>query len=115
MKFGSSIAPALTLGIVVVLCFGQFREHLEQLRVFGYLGLHLFHQEPFFSPIDTARLSLVDDSSFVTETLAGIYEAQGYLDKAIKAYKLLCLKYPEKSNTFAARIPTLEEQLKKSK
>ena len=70
---------------------------------------------PFFSPIDTARLSLVDDSSFVTETLAGIYEAQGYLDKAIKAYKLLCLKYPEKSNTFAPRITTLEEQLKRSK
>ena len=72
-------------------------------------------KEPFFSPIDTARLSLVDDSSFVTETLAGIYEAQGYLDKAIKAYKLLCLKYPEKSNTFAPRITTLEEQLKRSK
>lgn len=71
-------------------------------------------KEPFFSPVDTARLSLVDDPSFVTETLAGIYESQGYLDKAIKAYELLGLKYPEKRNTFAARITTLEEQLKKS-
>ena len=72
-------------------------------------------KQPFFSPIDTARLSLIDDSSFVTETLAGIYEAQGYLDKAIKAYELLGLKYPEKRDTFAARITGLEEQLKKSK
>ena len=70
---------------------------------------------PFFSPADTARLSLVDDSSFVTETLAGIYEAQGYLEKALKAYKLLGLKYPEKKNTFAARITSMEEQLRKSK
>jgi hypothetical protein len=69
----------------------------------------------FFSPADTARLSLVDDPSFVTETLAGIYEGQGYLEKALKAYKLLGLKYPEKKNTFAARITSLEEQLRKGK
>ena len=70
-------------------------------------------QEPFFSPMDTARLSLVDDPSFVTETLAGIYEAQGYIEKAKKAYELLGLKYPEKRDTFAARITKLEEGLKK--
>jgi len=70
-------------------------------------------RQPFFSPVDTARLGLVDDPSFVTETLANIYEAQGYLEKARKAYELLSLKYPEKRNTFAARIEGLENRLKK--
>ncbi|MBL4754402.1 MAG: hypothetical protein JKY52_12515 [Flavobacteriales bacterium] len=70
-------------------------------------------KQAFFSPVDTARLSLIDDPSFVTETLASIYEAQGYHDKAIKAYELLCLKYPEKRDNFAARITNLKDQLGK--
>ena len=72
-------------------------------------------REPFFSPVDTARLSLVDDPSFVTETLANIYEAQGYLKKAKNAYTLLSLKYPQKKATFAARIEALEKALKDQK
>ena len=70
-------------------------------------------KQPFFSPVDTARLSIIDDPSFVTETLASIYETQGYHAKALKAYELLCLKYPEKRDTFAARITKLKDQLGK--
>ncbi len=70
-------------------------------------------KEAFFSPIDTARLSIIDDEEFVTETLAVIYESQHFYEKAIKAYELLCLKYPKNSNTFAARIKALKEKLKK--
>jgi len=69
-------------------------------------------REDFFSPIDTARLSIIDDEEFVTETLAKIYENQEFYDKAIKAYELLSLKYPKNSNTFAARIEALKEKLK---
>ena len=64
----------------------------------------------FFSPINTARLSIVDDDSFVTVTLAKIYETQHFYDKAIKAYEILSLKYPEKRNTFAARIDFLKKE-----
>ena len=70
-------------------------------------------KEAFFSPIDTARLSIIDDEEFVTETLAKIYENQHFYEKAIKAYELLSLKYPKNSNTFAARIKTLKEKLNK--
>lgn len=72
------------------------------------------NREPFFSPIDTARLSLIDDASFVTETLAGIYESQGYFEKAKNAYTLLSLNFPEKKDTFAARIAEIEKVLKKT-
>ena len=70
-------------------------------------------KEAFFSPIDTARLSIIDDEEFVTETLAKIYENQHFYEKAIKAYELLSLKYPKNSNTFATRIKSLKEKLNK--
>jgi hypothetical protein len=69
-------------------------------------------EESDFSPSNLARLSVVDDEEFVTETLANIYAKQGNLDKALKAYKNLLLKYPEKKTYFAARIEEIEKDLK---
>lgn len=69
-------------------------------------------EESDFSPSNLARLSVVDDDEFVTETLANIYAKQGNLDKALKAYKNLLLKYPEKKTYFAARIEKIEKDLK---
>lgn len=65
-----------------------------------------------FTPSNLARLSIVDDEDFVTETLADIYAKQGNINKAIKAYQKLLLKYPEKKTYFAARIEKLEKDLK---
>lgn len=65
-----------------------------------------------FSPSNLARLSVVDDEEFVTETLANIYAKQGNLEKALKAYKKLLLKYPEKKTYFAAQIQKIEKDLK---
>lgn len=45
-----------------------------------------------------------EESSLVTETLAKVYVQQKHYDKAIKAYEILRLKYPEKSGFFADRI-----------
>ncbi len=61
----------------------------------------------FFKPSKMAKLSLVENDDFVTETLANIYEQQGNKQKAITIYKKLMLTYPEKKNYFAARILAL--------
>lgn len=53
-------------------------------------------------------------SDLMTETLAQIYIEQRKYDKAIKAYKILILKYPEKNSLFANRIKEIEN-LKNSK
>lgn len=45
----------------------------------------------------------------VTETLARLYETQKRYAKAIKAYETLSLKFPEKSDLFAARINYLKK------
>ncbi|MEO1032343.1 MAG: tetratricopeptide repeat protein, partial [Bacteroidota bacterium] len=47
--------------------------------------------------------------SLMTETLARIYLEQKNYDKAIQSYKILSLKYPEKSSFFADQIKWVEE------
>lgn len=48
-------------------------------------------------------------SHLMTETLANIYVEQHKYDKAIKAYTILRLKYPEKSGYFADQIKRIQE------
>lgn len=50
-----------------------------------------------------------EESSLVTETLARVYIKQKHYDKAIKAYEILRLKYPEKSGFFADRISEIKK------
>jgi hypothetical protein len=44
----------------------------------------------------------------MTETLAKVYLEQGHLEKAITAYEILSLKYPQKSSLFAERIKDIK-------
>lgn len=48
--------------------------------------------------------SQADNSYLMTETLARVYLEQKKFEKAIQAYEILILKYPEKSSFFADRI-----------
>ncbi|MBF6608525.1 MAG: hypothetical protein ITG00_07275 [Flavobacterium sp.] len=52
----------------------------------------------------TTLISETDQSYLMTETLARVYLEQKKYSKAIQAYEILILKYPEKSSFFADRI-----------
>ncbi|WP_281226691.1 tetratricopeptide repeat protein [Flavobacterium aquiphilum] len=49
-----------------------------------------------------------DNSYLMTETLAKVYLEQKKYQKAIQAYEILILKYPEKSSFFADRIKDIK-------
>ena len=48
------------------------------------------------------------DSSLMTETLAKVYLEQNKYENAIQAYRILSLKYPEKSGFFANQIKRIQ-------
>ena len=56
----------------------------------------------------TIGLNKSDNSYLMTETLARVYLEQKKYQKAIQAYEILILKYPEKSSFFADRIADIK-------
>lgn len=83
-------------------------------RFLGGDNLPAAPKAEFFNPTNMARMSLVDDSAFVSETLAEIYVRQQYYEKALEAFRQLSLANPEKSAYFASRIAEIN-RLKKKK
>ena len=70
---------------------------------------------PKIPPInkDTELSNKIETSSenrpyLMTETLARVYLEQNKYNKAIQAYEILILKYPEKSSFFANRISDIK-------
>ncbi len=66
-------------------------------------------KEKFTSSIDIKDSIKLDKNELMTETLAKVYLEQKNFKKAIQSYKILSLKYPEKSSFFADRIKEVEK------
>ncbi len=66
-------------------------------------------KEEFFSPVESAKESLIENDEIVTETLARVYLEQGHYIKAIAAYEKLSLKFPQKSSFFANQIKLIND------
>ena len=58
--------------------------------------------------IDISNESNYQNESLMTETLAKVYLEQKKYDNALQAYRILSLKYPEKSSFFANRIKAIK-------
>ena len=71
-------------------------------------------QELNFSNLKVSSRSLkkITKEDYMTETLAKIYVKQEKYKEAMKAYKILSLKYPEKISLFANQIKDLKKRLK---
>jgi tetratricopeptide (TPR) repeat protein len=62
---------------------------------------------------DISLPSVEENEEIYSEKLIGIFVQQGYYEKAISAYEKLSLKYPKKSDYFAAQIEKLKEIINK--
>ena len=68
-------------------------------------------EEDYSETEEQAKKSLEENLDFVSETLAEIYLKQGNKEKAVKIFKQLMLKIPEKKLYFAAQIKEIEQKL----
>ncbi|QCW98756.1 hypothetical protein FGM00_00960 [Aggregatimonas sangjinii] len=59
--------------------------------------------------VDISSSVNINQNELMTETLARVYVEQKKYKKALQAYKILSLKYPEKSGFFADRIKAVEK------
>ncbi|WP_298478005.1 hypothetical protein [uncultured Maribacter sp.] len=66
-------------------------------------------QKELTEKIDIKASVTLDKNELMTQTLAKVYLEQKKYKKAIQAYKILSLKYPEKSSFFADRIQAVEK------
>jgi tetratricopeptide (TPR) repeat protein len=60
------------------------------------------------APTSSFEPNQTDNSYLMTETLARVYLEQKKYQRAIQAYEILILKYPEKSSFFADRISDIK-------
>ena len=62
--------------------------------------------------VSSRSLKKITKEDYMTETLAKVYVKQEKYKEAMKAYKILSLKYPEKISLFANQIKDLKKRLK---
>ena len=61
--------------------------------------------------VSSRSLKKITKEDYMTETLAKVYVKQEKYKEAMKAYKILSLKYPEKISLFANQIKDLKKRL----
>ena len=62
--------------------------------------------------VSSSSQKKITREDYMTETLAKVYVRQEKYKEALKAYKILSLKYPEKISLFANQIKELKKRLK---
>ncbi len=75
-------------------------------------NIRLDPNQRFYEANANAKESLLENEHLVTETLAKIYALQGNISKAIRAYEILSLRFPQKSAYFASLIEGLKKENK---
>ncbi|WP_298532996.1 hypothetical protein [uncultured Algibacter sp.] len=87
----------------------------ELIDKFISLNPKISPKKPLVQKGNLAKAQMIQPESLMTETLARIYVEQKNFKKAIQSYKILSLKYPEKSGFFANQIKAVEQLQEQNK
>lgn len=92
-------------------CFDRKKKKFKTIERFlnNYTAGALNQKEKASNLIVSSKLYWANENDLMTETLAQLYVNQKKYNKALKAYKILTLKYPEKSSFFAEKIHLIKE------
>ncbi|MGI9546249.1 MAG: hypothetical protein ACR2MM_03360 [Flavobacteriaceae bacterium] len=71
--------------------------------------------DPKAPNVDVESSAKLNKDELMTETLAKVYLEQKKYKKAIQSYRILSLKYPEKSSFFADRIKAVKQLQKENR
>ncbi len=85
------------------------KERFERIDKFLEVNPKIVPNENSKTEVNIKDSISFDKNELMTETLAKVYLEQKKYKKAIQAYKILSLKYPEKSGFFADRIKAVEK------
>ncbi len=72
-------------------------------------------RKDYDSNLDIKSSVEIDEKEIMTETLARVYTEQKKYEQALKAYSILCLKYPEKNGFFAGQMKAIKKLQKENK
>ena len=84
------------------------KKKFELLDKFIQKNPKIVPQENIKPKVNIKESTKFDKNELMTETLAKVYLEQKKYKKAIQAYKILSLKYPEKSGFFADQIQAVK-------
>jgi hypothetical protein len=85
------------------------KEKFDRIEKFISSNPKIVPQDSITTQIDIKASTKLAKKELMTETLAKVYLEQKKYKKAIQAYKILSLKYPEKSSFFADRIKAVKK------
>nr|WP_321231675.1 hypothetical protein [uncultured Psychroserpens sp.] len=90
------------------------KKTVDKSKKFDIIDKFLESNPKIIPSKDTPKINIetedkVTHDGLMTETLARIYLEQNNYEKAIQSYKILSLKYPEKSGFFADQIKAVKE------
>ena len=89
-------------------------EELERKKKFELLDKFIENNPKIVPKESNPKVNIkestkIDKNELMTETLAKVYLEQKKYKKAIQAFKILSLKYPEKSGFFADQIQAVKK------
>lgn len=93
----------------------EISDNLDKAKKFDLIEQFIANKPKLKAPVsgsshhNIAQAQMIQPEALMTETLARIYLEQGNYKKAIQSYKILILKYPEKSGFFADQIKAVKQ------